>query len=125
MKYIISFSILICAIISNAQDVIYKTDKTKIDAKVVEVGISYIRYRPSANPDGPLYVLYKSDISTIVFQNGTFEVFTSTKKYSVKKSDSLSVNFCRNFIGVDMAQFATASIGMTYELHLERKDRLL
>lgn len=97
-----------------AQDVIYKKDKTKIDAKVLEIGTSDVKYKPSANPDGPVYTINKFEISTIVFQNGTFEVF-SAESAGRKKIDSLSVNFCRNYIGVDIARFITTSVGMIYE----------
>ena len=97
-----------------AQDVIYKKDKTKIDAKVLEIGTSEVKYKPTSNPDGPLYSVSKSDIATIVFQNGTFEIFSSESN-SRKRVDSLSINFCRNYIGVDIGQFVVTSIAMHYE----------
>ena len=123
MKHFLSLVILFCVIESQAQDVIYKKDKTKVEAKVLEVGISDVKYKPTANPDGPTYIISKSEIATIVFQNGTFEVF-SNESSAKRKSDSISAIFCRDYIGVDIAQFATMSIGIAYE-HIFGKKGML
>ncbi|MBI4945072.1 MAG: hypothetical protein HY840_01575 [Bacteroidetes bacterium] len=115
MKYTSFLFLLFSAFVLNAQDIIYKNDKTKIDAKVLEIGTENVKYKPTANPDGPVYTINKSEIATIVFQNGTFETFYSTEKSSSHHSDSISIKFCKNLIGVDVGEFANSSIGMVYE----------
>ena len=61
-----------------AQDVIVTKDSKKIDAKVMEVNVNDVRYKKFDNPDGPSYALPKSDIVTIVYQNGRVETFQQT-----------------------------------------------
>lgn len=104
-----------------SQDVIYKTDNTKLEGKVLEVGTSEIRYKLASNPDGPTYVIVKSDLVLITYQNGSHQLFSSENKSSQPKFDSLTLNFCRNFIGLDIAEFATTSIGMTFERTFGKK----
>jgi hypothetical protein len=61
-----------------------------------------------------LYSISKSDIATIVFQNGTFEVFSSEMQ-TKKQTDTSGREFCRNFIGTDVGQFVILSAGIVYE----------
>ena len=69
------FVVFTCACF--AQDVIVTKDSKKIDAKVTEVNAGDIKYKRFDNPDGPTYTLSKSDIVTIVYQNGQVETFES------------------------------------------------
>ena len=114
MKHILTFLFLFCTTISNAQDIIYKKDKTKIEAKVLEIGTTDVKYKSSSNPDGPVYVVPKSEIAIIIYPNGTTDIFSSSEN-SHSKFDSISINFCRNYIGVDAVEFAGNSVGMIYE----------
>jgi hypothetical protein len=115
MKYLLILLVFFSTVILHAQDIIYKKDKTKIDGKVLEVGITDVKYKTALNPEGPVYVIPKSEIAIIIYQNGTTDIFSSPENSSKPKFDSLSVNFCRNFIGVDIAEFTSASLGMLYE----------
>lgn len=66
-----------------AQDTItLKTGET-IAAKVAEVGINEIKYYKSTNPDGPVYVLSKTDVSGIKYANGTSETFPLSNNQTV------------------------------------------
>lgn len=67
---LISFT---CA--SFAQDVIVTKDARKISAKVTEVNVNDIKYKNFDNMDGPTYTLLKSDIASILYQNGQVETF--------------------------------------------------
>ena len=58
-----------------AQDVIVTKDARKINAKVTEVNLSDIKYKNFDNMDGPTYTLLKSDIASILYQNGQVETF--------------------------------------------------
>jgi hypothetical protein len=59
-----------------SQDLIYTTDGRSISAKVLEIGTAEVKYKSSANQDGPVYVMNKSDINSIKYENGTEDVFT-------------------------------------------------
>ena len=115
MKFVLSLLILFTTAASNAQDVIYKKDKTKIDGKVLEVGAREVKYKNASNIDGPIYVLSKAEIAIIIYQNGTTDIFSTSENTVTPKFDSMTVNFNRNFMGVDVAEFISNSIGMIYE----------
>jgi len=105
-----------------AQDAIYTSDNKKIEGKVLEVGLSEIKYKLATNPEGPTYVIRKSDLVLITYQNGTHQNFSPQDKASAPaKFDSITVNYCKNFIGVDIAEFAVTSVGMIYERTMGKK----
>jgi len=57
------------------QDIIVSKDGKKINAKVTEVNDHDIRYKNFDNLDGPSYTMKKSEISTIMYENGQVDVF--------------------------------------------------
>jgi len=74
--------IITCSI--KAQDIILTKDGQKIEAKVEEVGIETIKYKKYNNQSGAAYLILKSDIATIMYENGEFEVF----KQETQKSNT-------------------------------------
>lgn len=62
-------------------DIIIKSDGTKIEALVQEVDIDIVKYKLSSNPTGPMYSIRKSDIASILYSNGTSEVFAKPTTY--------------------------------------------
>jgi tetratricopeptide (TPR) repeat protein len=58
-----------------AQDKIYRTDSTLIQAKVQEVGDAEIKYKKFSNLNGPVYSVKKSDVWMIIYENGEKEVY--------------------------------------------------
>lgn len=70
---------LLCAFsISHAQDRITTKDGTDIQAKILEVGSSEIKYKKFSNLEGPTYTISKEDILIITYANGENEVFKDT-----------------------------------------------
>ena len=65
-----SICALIFAALAFAQDIIVTTDAKKIDAKILEVSKSEIRYKELDNLEGPTYILSTNDIVTIIYANG-------------------------------------------------------
>ena len=66
-----------CGILTAAaQDLIVKTDASKIEANVVEVSPESVRYKRFSNPDGPTYVLPVTEIHYIRYANGEKEFYT-------------------------------------------------
>ena len=76
-----------------AQDVIVTKDAKKIKAKVTEVNVNDIKYKNFDNPDGPTYTLLKSDIASILYQNGQVEVFESEIQEHMKNGQIAHVKF--------------------------------
>ena len=62
-----------------ACDTIYLKSGNKIIGKVEEIATFEIRYRRCDNPDGPVIVLRKADVSVVKYQNGASDYFTSTE----------------------------------------------
>ena len=71
----VCFIALSCACF--AQDIIVTRDSKRIEAKVTEVNVDNVKYKIFDYQDGPVYTLQKSDIVTILYQNGLVETFAS------------------------------------------------
>ena len=75
----------------SAQDVIVTKDSRKIRAKVTEVNVNDVKYKAFTNQDGPTYTIPKSDIVSILYQNGDEETFVRASSPSrAKPSDTFS-----------------------------------
>ena len=86
--------IICCAFVSMgfpsitlAQDKIYKTDNTIVQAKVLKITDSEIEYKKFSNPNGPSYLVSKSIVTMIQYENGEKETFSqSIAKQAVVQS---------------------------------------
>ena len=76
-KLLILATLLLSSMFVFAQDIIVTKDSKRIDAKVLEVNINDIKYKDWTNQDGPTYTLLKSDIASIIYQNGKVETFSN------------------------------------------------
>lgn len=70
-----------------AQDMIVKTDGSIVKAKIVEIGDDVIKYKKADNPDGPLYSVSKSNITSINYADGTVEKFEAEKPKKQKENE--------------------------------------
>jgi hypothetical protein len=66
-----------------SQDIIGKLDKSKIEAQIVEISATIIKYRKFQNLDGPLYSINVSEIAYIQFKNGMVEYYAGKKTETV------------------------------------------
>ena len=57
----------------SAQDVIILRNGDKINAKVMEISPTEIKYKRFDNLDGPLVIIYTADVLAIQYENGTIE----------------------------------------------------
>jgi hypothetical protein len=62
-----------------SQDIITKKNGEDIQAKVVEITTSDIKYRKFDNLDGPLFTMLKSDVLMIRYSNGSKDIFNETQ----------------------------------------------
>ena len=63
-----------------SQDIITTKSGENIQAKVVEVGQTLIKYKKVDNPDGPTYTIDKADVVMTRYENGVVEVYKVEKK---------------------------------------------
>ena len=78
MKKVLSFlTIMVITLCSYAQDIIVRKDAKKIDAKILEVSTSEIRYKELDNLDGPTFILRTNEIVTIIYANGKVVIYNN------------------------------------------------
>ncbi len=87
MKTLLIFSAMFFSMYLFPQDTIITRSGQMIPARVNEVTQTEIKYRKPSNPDGPLYVMYKSDVVVIEYKNGTRDVF-SAAEHTNKESNA-------------------------------------
>lgn len=92
------FTTLFVPTITSAQDIITKRNGDEIQAKIIEVSDTDIRYKKWSNPDGPSYTMKTADIFMIKYQNGDKDVFkdvpaeeTTSKMSNEPETQSLQI----------------------------------
>jgi hypothetical protein len=90
-------------------DVIYFRNNKVVSAKVVEINSTDIKYKRCDNLDGPLIVVEKNSVKSILYKNGDTETFTES--YPVKpiqentRINKSSPNPDANYDGYAIASF--------------------
>ncbi|MER2999575.1 hypothetical protein [Pontibacter populi] len=83
MKQLLTITLLALLTTSGfAQDVITKKNGEGVQAKVLEITPTEIKYKRFENPDGPIYTLAKTDVLLVKYENNTEEVFTGTESFT-------------------------------------------
>lgn len=59
----------------HAQDIIITKDAQKIEAKILEVSNSEIKYKKQSNLEGPTFILGVEELNSIIYANGEVQVF--------------------------------------------------
>lgn len=92
MKKLLTLSMILSAFVAFAQDTIVRNDSAKIIAKVLTIDNKTITYQRHNNPDGPTYLIYKSEVARITYADGLTEKFgKSSGDPFVYKKNSVSV----------------------------------
>jgi hypothetical protein len=71
-----------------AQDTIYMKSKKQIVSKVVEIGLTEIKFKDINNIDGPVIVIRKASVEKIRYANGS-EFLVTQDPYAVNKEESI------------------------------------
>ena len=99
MKNLIAFFFLFfLTTYSFSQDVIVRKDGVKIQAKILEISSSTIKYRNFTQPDGPTRTISISMVTEIIYDDGQFEKFdekvvqpeTNTRTENEVKPDGIT-----------------------------------
>jgi len=73
---LVILGIILCTALQ-AQDKIHFLDGRIQKAKVIEIGLKEIRYKKFSNLNGPNYVVLKTDLKKIEYENGSEDIFSS------------------------------------------------
>jgi len=83
--------ILTCAVMAfsaiYAQDIIVTKDSKKIDAKILEVSTSEIRYKELDNLNGPTFILRADEINCIIYANGKVVLYNQKSEQIVSEEE--------------------------------------
>lgn len=121
-KIILLIITLVCiASFSYSQDKIYRKNGKLVEAKVIEVGSSEIKYKDFKNQDGPIYVLETDRIEKIVFENGTTQTFEESMKdperYVGQRNKAIKIDFLGPLLGYTQISYEKSTgVGKGYEL---------
>lgn len=83
-RIILLFSVLLVTQVFS-QDLLFKTDSTKLEVKILEINPTEIKYKLFSDEDGPTNTVLKSEVAVIVFKNGVREVMTVVPETPVIK----------------------------------------
>ena len=75
-----------------AQDIIITKDAGRIEAKILEVSKSEIKYKKQSNLEGPTFILGVEDLNSVIYANGEVQVFEDkADKQKTGEEDAVSV----------------------------------
>lgn len=84
-RKVIFGTIAICfAMPSWAQDIIVTLDAKKIEAKILEVSKTEIKYKEKDNLNGPTFVLGTNEINSIIYENGKVVLYNQGNNSETK-----------------------------------------
>lgn len=89
-RILLSLTLSLIFLLTFAQDIIVTSDASKIDAIIIEVSETEVKYKKANNPDGPTFIIKTDKIASIVYQNGDVQTFaTAQQTMSSNSSPSL------------------------------------
>lgn len=94
-KILVVFAIIFVSInLCFSQDIISMKSSGEIQAKIIEITPTEIKYKRFDNPEGPTYTILKSDASSISYENGAKDIFTDSKREEIetKKRDEIATS---------------------------------
>ena len=80
--------ITFCWLSLHAQDIIYKTDSTRIEALILRVDDEHIEYKRWTNQQGPTFSISVGKVDKIIYSNGEVERMNSTSTQSSTQNNN-------------------------------------
>ena len=72
---LLSILCFILTVFCYAQDIIVTTDSKKIEAKILEISETEVKYKETDNLEGPTFILPTQKIVSIIYANGKVSLF--------------------------------------------------
>lgn len=125
MKTILSIT---CALLMSvnliyAQDKIVFKDGKIIEGKIIEVTPADIKYKNPSLPDGPLYIVSKRELNSLIFENGTIELIQNSQnkkgvKEIIPQKNRIVINYFIPYVGSTDEMRTFTTLGIWYERRL-------
>lgn len=113
-KLILIVVLFVAANVLSAQDLIVKTDSTKVEAKITEISDFEIKYFDWDNLTGPLYIVAVDKIAYIKFANGKVTNYSSHVNSLSTDVDAVAINR-KNILKVSPFSPVTSHLDFEYE----------
>jgi hypothetical protein len=108
-------SILSFSLTSFSQDMMFFQDGMKEEVKVLEINNDEISYKKFSNLEGPTYVIDRSEVVMVTFENGEHELIGPVKTIKMKKEKPFTKDFTRNIIHFHIFDVVFGDFAMSYE----------
>lgn len=82
--------IWVASVVSYAQDIIITNDAQKIEAKIIEVSKTAVKYKEQDNINGPTFVLETKDLNTIIYSNGKVVIYNKKVEEPKEEAQQMS-----------------------------------
>lgn len=145
-KHFLLYVSLLSAGLSYAQDLITKTDSSKISAVILEINPLEVKYKLFNYTDGPTIICNKTDIAYIVYKNGEREKFpkapvdfpvynpnkynldnvpveTYNSRKKIKKCEILYKH--KNYLGFNYIAFLNTALGFNYMRDVKKANLII
>ena len=117
--------LILASNLSLSQDIVYTSNGNKIKAKVTEINLTDIKYKDFSNLNGPTYVIPKSEVVLIEYQNGYRDIINANPKdFSPSKAKESSSgikekpnlhSFNKNLISINALSLANGDLAFMYD----------
>jgi hypothetical protein len=115
--FILITFVLIGSGLAYGQDTLFHLNGLKIEAKVLEVSKSEVKFLKWSNKDGPKYILNKNQLLKIIYQNGETEILNVSKNENEVKS------FGNNILGINPIFILDGTALISYERFYKGQNR--
>lgn len=77
MKRVVSLFVFLLGglVASQAQDLIATKRGENIQARILEISTTEVKYKRYGNLDGPIFIINKSEVEMVCFENGEIDIF--------------------------------------------------
>lgn len=90
-KVVICWITILVAMPAFAQDVIVTTDAKKIEAKIMEVSKTEIKYKEHDNLDGPTFIISTDEINSIIYKNGKVVLYNQAIETTTRETTKAAI----------------------------------
>ncbi len=105
-------------------DIIITKQSEKIEATIVEVTKSEIKYRKATNPEGPMFVIGIEEISSVIYNNGEVESFAAqTPINDTPNNDFMITRLGDNLYSYDGKTMNSKELGVFFQNNCQEAYR--